>query len=70
MIMQIELPILYPDAQRPGLHYLATENNPTVGRSVDDLHPRLQLRVIFREENLFFDNPDNITEFLAEIRGH
>ena len=53
MIMQIELPILYPDAQRPGLHYLATEDNPTICRSVDVLHPRLQLRVIFREENLF-----------------
>ena len=35
----------------------------TVGRSVDDFHPRVQLRVIFREDNSFFDNPDNITDF-------
>ena len=47
----------------PGLHYLAMEDTPTVGRSVDDFHPRVQLRVIFREDNSFFDNPDNITDF-------
>ena len=57
------IPRPYPDAQRPGPHYLATEDTPTVGRSVDDFHPRVQLRVIFREDNSFFDNPDNITDF-------
>ena len=30
---------------------------------MDDFHPRVQLRVIFREDNSFFDNPDNITDF-------
>ena len=56
------IPRPYPDVQRPGLHYLATEDTPTVGRSVDDFHPRVQLRLIFREDNSFFDNPD-ITDF-------
>ena len=64
------IPRPYPDAQRPGLHYLATEDTPTVGRSVDDFHPRVQLRVIFREHNSFFDNPDKHHRFLAEICGH
>ena len=54
---------MYPDAQRPGLHYLATKDTPTVSRSVDDFHPRVKLKAIFREDNSFFDNPDNITDF-------
>ena len=56
------IPKPYADAQRPGLHYLATKDTPTVGRSVDDFHPRVQLKAIFREDNSFFDNPDNITD--------
>ena len=39
------------------------EDTLTVGRSVDDFHRRVQLRVIFREANSFFNNPDNITDF-------
>ena len=57
------IPKPYPDAQRPGLHYLATKDTPTVGRSVDDFHPRVQLKAIFSEDNSFFDNADNITDF-------
>ena len=57
------IPKPYPDAQRPGLHYLPTKDTPTVGRSVDDFHPRVQLKAIFREDNSFFDNPDNIKDF-------
>ena len=57
------IPKPYPDAQRPGLHYLATKDTPTVGRSADDFHPRVQLKAIFREDNSFFGNPDNITDF-------
>ena len=30
---------------------------------MDDFHPRVQLKAIFREDNSFFDNPDNITDF-------
>ena len=55
------MPKPYPDAQRPGLHYLATKDTPTVGRSADDFHPRVQLKEIFREDNSFFDHPDNMT---------
>ena len=40
------IPRPYPDAQRPGLHYLAMKDTPTVGRSVDDFHPRVQLKAI------------------------
>ena len=50
--------------QRPGLHYLATKDTPTVARSVDDSPPRVQLP----EDNFFFDNPDNITYFLQKRR--
>ena len=57
------IPKPYPNAQRPGLHYLPTKDTPTVGRSVDDFHPRVQLKAIFREDNSFFDNPDNIKDF-------
>ena len=30
---------------------------------MDDFHPMVQLKAIFREDNSFFDNPDNITDF-------
>ena len=34
------VPRLYPTTvRRPGLHYLAAKDTPTVGRSVDDFHP-------------------------------
>ena len=48
--------------QRQGLYYLAAKNTPTVGRTVDDFHPRVQLKAIFTK-NSYFDNPDNIKEF-------
>ena len=33
---------------------------------MNDFHPRVQLKAIFREDNSFFDNPDNITDFLQK----
>ena len=38
------IPKPYRDAQRAGLHYLATKDTTTVGRSVDDFHRRVQLK--------------------------
>lgn len=57
------IPKPYPAVQRPGLHYLAAKDTPTVGRSVDDFHPRVQLKAIFTKNNSYFDNPDNVKEF-------
>ncbi len=57
------IPKPYPDAQRPGLHYRAAKDTPIVGRSVDDFHPRAHLKATFKEDNSYFDNPDNIKEF-------
>ena len=53
----------YPAVQRPGFHYLAAKDTPTVGRSAEDFHPRVQLKAIFTKDNSYFDNPDNIKEF-------
>ena len=33
---------------------------------MNDFHPRVQLKAIFREDNSVFDNPDNITDFLQK----
>ena len=47
----------------PGLYYLATKDTQLLVGSVDDFRPRVQLKAIFREDNSFFDNPDNIKDF-------
>ena len=59
------IPKPYSDALKPGLHYRAAKDTPwpTDGRSVDDFHPRVHLKAAFREDNSYFDNPDNIRKF-------
>ena len=34
--------------------------------SVDDCHPRVQLKKIFTEDKSFFDNSDNIDDFSSQ----
>lgn len=49
------IPKPYPDVQRCGFHYLAAKDTPTADRSVDDYHPRVQLKKIFTQDKSYFD---------------
>lgn len=49
------IPKPYPDVQRSGFHYLAAKDTPTADRSVDDYHPRVQLKKIFTQDKSYFD---------------
>jgi hypothetical protein len=49
--------------QSSGFHYLAAKDTPTAERSVDDHHPRVQLKKTFAQNKDYFDEPNHIEQF-------
>ena len=57
------VPRPYPDQESSGYHYLTVNDTPNTGRSIDDYHPRVQMKKIFAENKHYFDHPNNIEQF-------
>ncbi|CAB3976669.1 RNA-directed DNA polymerase from transposon X-element [Paramuricea clavata] len=53
----------YPNLKISGFHYLAAKDAPTAERSVDDYHPRVQLKKTFAQNKDYFDEPNHIEQF-------
>ena len=46
-----------------GYHYSTVNDTPNTGRSIEDYHPRVQMKRIFAENKHYFDDPNNIEQF-------